>query len=143
MKINFYSEDCNYLPKERMKIRRWIAQTIHNEGFKGGEISYIYCSGDYHLNVNRTYLGHDYRTDVITFDYSDLTGRGVVSGDIFIDHETVADNAKGLGTDPREELLRVIIHGILHLCGYKDKTDAEAAQMRQKENFYIARFPQK
>lgn len=125
-----------------MKIRRWIAQTIHNEGFKGGEISYIYCSGDYHLNVNHTYLGHDYRTDVITFDYSDLVGRGVVSGDIFIDHETVDDNARQLGTAPREELLRVVIHGIMHLCGYKDKSDEEAAQMRQKEDFYLQRFPQ-
>ncbi|MBR2060736.1 MAG: rRNA maturation RNase YbeY [Tidjanibacter sp.] len=138
MKINFYSEDCNYLPKERMKIRRWIAETIHTEGYKGGEISYIYCSGDYHLNVNRTYLGHDYRTDVITFDYSDLEGRGVVSGDIFIDHETVADNAAEWGTDPREEELRVIIHGVLHLCGYKDKAPEEEKQMRAKENFYLA-----
>ena len=138
MKINFYSEDCNYLPKERMKIRRWIAQTIHNEGYKGGEISYIYCSGDYHLNVNRTYLGHDYRTDVITFDYSDLAGRGVVSGDIFIDHETVAGNAAEWGSAPREEELRVIIHGILHLCGYKDKAPEEEKTMREKENFYLA-----
>ena len=138
MKINFYSEDCNYLPKERMKIRRWIAQTIHNEGFKGGEISYIYCSGDYHLNVNRTYLGHDYRTDVITFDYSDLAGRGVVSGDIFIDPFTVADNAEQLGTNPEEEQRRVFIHGILHLCGYKDKAPEEEKTMREKENFYLA-----
>jgi rRNA maturation RNase YbeY len=91
--------------------------------------------------MNRQYVGHDYYTDIITFDYCDLEGRGVVSGDIFIDHETVDDNARQLGTAPREELLRVIIHGIMHLCGYKDKSDTEAAQMRKKEDFYLQRFP--
>ena len=140
MKINFYSEDCNYLPKERMKIRRWIAETIHTEGYKGSEISYIYCSGDYHLNVNRTYLGHDYRTDVITFDYSDLEGRGVVSGDIFIDVETVADNARIYGATALHEMRRVVVHGLLHLCGQKDKTPRAEKQMHKKEDKYLARF---
>lgn len=143
MAIHFYNQDTDFLPQGRVAINRWVRETIHNEGYKVGEISYIFCPSATHIEMNRQYVGHDYYTDIITFDYCDLEGRGVVSGDIFIDHETVADNAKGLGTDPREELLRVIIHGILHLCGYKDKTDAEAAQMRQKENFYIARFPQK
>lgn len=143
MAVHFYNQDTDFMPQGRVAINRWVRETIHNEGYKVGEISYIFCSSATHIEMNRQYVGHDYYTDIITFDYCDLEGRGVVSGDIFIDHETVADNAKGLGTDPREELLRVIIHGILHLCGYKDKTDAEAAQMRQKENFYIARFPQK
>ena len=91
--------------------------------------------------MNRQYVGHDYFTDIITFDYCDLDGRGVVSGDIFIDPFTVEDNSRILGTDPTEELHRVIIHGILHLCGYKDKSDEEAAQMRSKEDFYLQRFP--
>ena len=125
MAVHFYNQDTDFMPQGRVAINRWVRETIHNEGYKVGEISYIFCSSATHIEMNRQYVGHDYYTD------------------IFIDHETVADNAKGLGTDPREELLRVIIHGILHLCGYKDKTDAEAAQMRQKENFYIARFPQK
>ncbi len=141
MAVHFYNEGTDYLPKGRVKLNQWVRQTIHNEGFRVGEIGYIFCSSDYHIGINRQYLGHDYHTDVITFDYSDLEGRKVVSGDIFIDPETVADNADLLGTDPAEEQLRVIIHGILHLCGYKDKSDTEAAQMRQKENFYLARLP--
>ena len=141
MAVHFYNEGTDYLPKGRVKLNQWVRQTIHNEGFRVGEIGYIFCSSDYHIGINRQYLGHNYHTDVITFDYSDLEGRRVVSGDIFIDPETVADNADLLGTDPAEEQLRVIIHGILHLCGYKDKSDAEAAQMRQKENFYLARLP--
>ncbi|MBR2423902.1 MAG: rRNA maturation RNase YbeY [Tidjanibacter sp.] len=141
MAVHFYNQDSDYLPKGRMKIGKWVRETIHNEGYKAGEICYIFCSSANHIEMNRQYVGHDYYTDVITFDYSDLEGRGVVSGDIFIDHETVADNAQQLGTNPAEEQLRVIIHGVLHLCGYKDKSDQEAAQMRQKEDFYLARYP--
>jgi rRNA maturation RNase YbeY len=141
MAVHFYNEGTDYMPKGRVKLNQWVRQTIHNEGFRVGEIGYIFCSSDYHIDINRQYLGHDYHTDVITFDYSDLEGRKVVSGDIFIDPETVADNADLLGTNPEEEQLRVIIHGILHLCGYKDKSDEEAAQMRQKEDFYLQRFP--
>ncbi|MBQ5931715.1 MAG: rRNA maturation RNase YbeY [Tidjanibacter sp.] len=141
MAVHFYNEGTDYMPKGRVKLNQWIRQTIHNEGFRVGEIGYIFCSSDYHIDINRQYLGHDYHTDVITFDYSDLEGRKVVSGDIFIDPETVADNADLLGTNPEEEQLRVIIHGILHLCGYKDKSDSEAAQMRAKEDFYLARLP--
>ena len=141
MAVHFYNQDSDYLPKGRVKIGKWVRETIHNEGYKAGEICYIFCSSASHIEMNRQYVGHDYYTDVITFDYSDLEGRGVVSGDIFIDHETVADNARQLGTNPAEEQLRVIIHGVLHLCGYKDKSDQEAAQMRQKEDFYLARYP--
>lgn len=129
------------MPRGRVKINRWVREAIHNEGFRVGEICYIFCSSENHIGINRQYLGHDYYTDVITFDYSDLEGRKVVSGDIFIDPFTVDDNAAQLGTEAAEEQLRVIIHGAMHLCGYKDKTDAEAAQMRQKEDFYLARFP--
>lgn len=141
MAVHFYNEGTDYMPKGRVKLNQWVRQTIHNEGFRVGEIGYIFCSSEYHIDINRQYLGHDYHTDVITFDYSDLEGRKVVSGDIFIDPETVADNADLLGTNPEEEQLRVIIHGILHLCGYKDKSDSEAAQMRAKEDFYLARLP--
>lgn len=141
MAIHFYNQETDYMPSGRVKINRWVREAIHNEGFRVGEICYIFCSSENHIGINRQYLGHDYYTDVITFDYSDLEGRKVVSGDIFIDPFTVDDNAKGLGVEPTEEQLRVIIHGAMHLCGYKDKSDAEAAQMRQKEDFYLARFP--
>lgn len=141
MPIHFYNQETDYLPSGRVKINRWVRDMIHTEGFRVGEICYIFCSSENHIGINRQYLGHDYYTDVITFDYSDLEGRKVVSGDIFIDPFTVEDNARGLGTDNAEEQLRVIIHGALHLCGYKDKSDEEAAQMRKKEDFYLARFP--
>ena len=140
MAIHFYNQETDYMPRGRVKINRWVREAIHNEGFRVGEICYIFCSSENHIGINRQYLGHVYYTDVITFDYSDLEGRKVVSGDIFIDPFTVDDNAAQLGTDPAEEQLRVIIHGAMHLCGYKDKSDQEAAQMRQKENFYLARF---
>lgn len=140
MAVRYYNEDTDYLPDGRVKITRWVRETIHNEGYRAGDIGYVFCSPAYHLGVNRKYLGHDYNTDVITFDYSDLQGTRIVSGDIFIDPETVADNAAKLGTDPKEEQLRVIIHGVLHLCGYGDKTAAEAETMRRKEDFYLARF---
>lgn len=141
MAIHFYNQETDYMPRGRVKINRWVREAIHNEGFRVGDICYIFCSSENHIGINRQYLGHDYYTDVITFDYSDLEGRKVVSGDIFIDPFTVDDNAAQLGTEAAEEQLRVIIHGAMHLCGYKDKTDAEAAQMRQKEDFYLARFP--
>ena len=141
MAVHFYNQMTDYLPKGRVKINRWVRETIHNEGFRVGEISYIFCSSENHIEINRQYLGHDYYTDVITFDYSDLEGRKVVSGDMFIDPFTVDDNAQQLGTDPAEEQLRVIIHGVLLLCGYKDKTPEDAAIMRQKEDFYLARLP--
>lgn len=141
MAIHFYNQECDYMPRGRVKIARWVRETIHAEGFRAGEVSYIFCSSEAHLGINRQYLGHDYYTDVITFDYSDLQGRKVVSGDIFIDPATVDDNARTLGIEPAEEQLRVIIHGVLHLCGYKDKSDEEEAKMRQKEDFYLARFP--
>lgn len=138
--IRYYRRDCDYLPRNRTKIGRWLRATIENEGYREGEINYIYCSHEAHLEVNRHYLGHDYQTDVITFDYSDLDGSGKVSGDIFVDPATVADNAALFATDQREEELRVIVHGVLHLCGYEDKSPEDEATMRQKENFYLANF---
>ncbi|MBR3932048.1 MAG: rRNA maturation RNAse YbeY, partial [Tidjanibacter sp.] len=79
MAVHFYNQDSDYLPKGRVKIGKWVRETIHNEGYKAGEICYIFCSSANHIEMNRQYVGHDYYTDVITFDYSDLEGRGVVS----------------------------------------------------------------
>ena len=141
MAVHFYNQETDFLPKGRTKINQWVRETIHNEGYRVGEVTYIFCSSESHLEMNRQYVGHDYFTDVITFDYCDLEGRKIVSGDIFIDPFTVEDNSRILGTNPTEELHRVIIHGVLHLCGYKDKSDQDAAQMRQKEDFYLQRFP--
>ena len=87
--------------------------------------------------MNIDYIGHDYFTDVITFDYSDLKGERQVSGDIFIDVETVADNARIYGATARQEMLRVVVHGLLHLCGQKDKTPRAEKQMHRKEDKYL------
>jgi rRNA maturation RNase YbeY len=89
--------------------------------------------------MNRQFLGHDYFTDIITFDYSEL-GEGFVAGDIFIDVETVADNARLYGATRREEMLRVIVHGLLHLCGQKDKSPRDNKQMHSKEDKYLALY---
>ena len=139
MSIRFYNQECDYLPKQRMKLASWIKESIENEGFKAGEISYIFCSQTVHLEINKKYLGHDYQTDVITFDYTDYDKKRV-SGDIFIDPQTVAENAVTWNATEEEEMHRVIIHGILHLCGYKDKTPKDAKLMRSKENQYLELF---
>lgn len=140
MPVRYYSEDCGFLPRARMKITAWVRETIAAEGFRTGEISYIFCSPEYHIGINRQYLGHDYHTDVITFDYSDLEGRKTVSGDIFIDHEKVRSQAAEWGSSPEEELMRVIIHGVLHLCGHGDKTPEEERQMRALEDKHLAAY---
>ena len=137
--IKFYNQDCDFLPKQRMKISSWIKETIINEGFKLGEICYIFCSQKTHLEINQKYLGHDYQTDIITFDYTDYEKKRI-SGDIFIDPQTVLLNSQLWHTEPEEEILRVIIHGILHLCGYKDKTPEDETVMRAKENYYLNLF---
>lgn len=137
MAIFFHNQECDYLPQNRRRISHWISETVRNEGYRIGEINYIFCSSEDHIEINRKYLGHDYNTDVITFDYSTLEGLRVVSGDIFIDPFTVINNAKIWKTKPAEEELRVIVHGVLHLCGYNDKSKEEAKIMREKENFYL------
>ncbi|MCD8172657.1 MAG: rRNA maturation RNase YbeY [Alistipes sp.] len=135
-KVTFHNDGSAYRLRGRRAVARWVEKCAETEGFSCGEVAYIFCSGQRHLEINRRYLGHDYRTDVITFDYSDLVA-GTVSGDIFIDPETVRDNARMYGVSARSEMLRVIIHGVLHLCGYGDKTEAEATLMRAKEDEYL------
>lgn len=137
MAINYYTEDCTIKFTKRRKTNRWIANSIAAEGLLTGHISIIFCSDNYLLQLNREHLNHDYFTDIITFDYSE---KKEVSGDLFISIDTVRANAEEYGTFFLNELQRVIIHGILHLCGYKDKSDEEARAMRAKENFYLDRF---
>lgn len=103
-------------------------------------MTYIFCSAARLLEMNRQFLGHDYYTDVITFDYSDRKGARIVSGDIFIDVETVADNAREYGAAKLTEMRRVVVHGLLHLCGQKDKTPRANAQMHRKEDCYLRQW---
>lgn len=142
--ISYHTNDCNYVLKGKRICSKWLKETALSEGFAMGDISYIFCSSESHREINRTYLKHDYFTDVITFDdtiYSSTEGeQGVVNGDIFIDYKTVGLNAKEFGSDSNEELFRIIVHGLLHLCGYKDKSPEDEKQMREKENKYLSLF---
>ncbi len=115
----------------------WLKDIILSEDKKLGEINYIFCDDEYLLKVNQDYLQHDYYTDIITFDY--VKGK-TISGEIFVSLQRISDNASTLSKNYEEELRRVLAHGILHLCGYKDKTEEEVQLMRNKEDFYIAKY---
>jgi rRNA maturation RNase YbeY len=141
MAVKYYNDGTDYRLPAKGKTAVWLKDCALCEGFKLGPVNYIFCSSERHLAINRQFLGHDYYTDVITFDYSDREGRGVVGGDVFVDPATVADNASELGVDPLVEMRRVLVHGLLHLCGYGDKTTEQESVMRSKEDFYLARFP--
>ena len=114
-----------------------INALIENENFECGDITVIFCNDDYLLEVNRTHLKHDYFTDIITFDY---TMNGTISGDLFISVDRIRENAKTFEVGFKLELSRVMYHGILHLCGYKDKSHEDQMVMREKENFYLDKF---
>jgi len=132
--INFnYETDFKLL--EDAKISNWISSIIIKEKCKEDEINYVFCDDDYLHKLNVQFLDHDTLTDVISFDYS--VGKKL-QGDIFISIERVKDNAKDFNVEFESELHRVIIHGILHYCGYKDKTEADASEMRLKENEALA-----
>ena len=115
-------------------VLKWIKQVTESQGKRCGNISYIFCTDERILSVNKHYLSHDYFTDVITFDYS---AGNVISGDIFISIDTVRSNAKLFNVGEREELHRIIIHGLLHLCGQADKTDEAKKEMTKKENIAL------
>ena len=138
--IRYYNESCNYsLPKKRL-TSAWLKSLAQQEGYALGEVNYIFCSAEHLLEMNRQFLGHDYFTDVITFDYSDRKVEKVVSGDVFIDVETVADNARIYGATKLHEMRPILAHGLLHLCGQKDKTPPAVRQMHRKEDKYLAQL---
>ena len=129
MGISFaFQTNCSL--KKRTILKQWITTIVENNKKEVGEISYIFCSDEQLLEINKEFLNHDYYTDIITFDYSEAD---VISGDLFISIERIKDNAKTLKTSYQEELHRVIIHGVLHLLGYKDKTEVESENMRKLE----------
>lgn len=130
--IHFFYENIEENIDENLK--NWIENIIISEGKKTGEINYIFCDDEYLLQVNKEYLQHDYYTDIITFDY--VKGK-TISGDIFVSLPRIFDNAETLSKDFDSEFFRVLAHGILHLCGYKDKTDEEISEMRNKEDYYL------
>lgn len=138
MSIIFSVEEISFNLKEKNKIKRWIKNIIENEGKKLGEISYIFCSDGYLLEINQKYLEHDTYTDIITFDYTENSG--IISGDIFVSVDRVGENAREFGVTFDEEMRRVLIHGVLHLLGYPDKKPNEEKKMRQKENEALLLF---
>jgi len=121
----------------KKELKRFVKELVANEGKQLKELSLVFTDDEYLLEVNKQYLNHDYFTDVITFDYSDFPN---VSGDVMISLDRVKDNAQSMNLDFETELYRVVFHGTLHLCGYKDKKKEDAALMRSKEDFYIQMF---
>ena len=116
----------------------WLSDVITSENKHEGDINYIFCDDEYLLEINRQYLDHDTLTDIISFDYSE---RNTLQGDIFISIERVKDNASDFGVLFEDELKRVMVHGVLHYCGYKDKSEADEKMMRQKEEEKMKSFP--
>lgn len=132
--ISFHSEDTPFTLKDKKKVRNWIETLIKKLKKKPGEINYIFCSDEYLLEMNKEHLDHDYYTDIITFDYCENDS---ISGDLFISIDRVKENAKNFRTTQKNELHRVMAHGVLHLLGYKDKTTKDAEKMREMEDYSL------
>lgn len=132
--IHFHSEETDFTPLRSEELKKWIGESILAEKKEIGELNFIFCTDEYLLVINQDYLQHDTYTDVITFDYVE---KETISGDIFISIERIEENAQAEEKTFEEELHRVMIHGVLHLMGYKDKTPADARKIRAKEDFYL------
>ena len=134
--IHFFQEDIIYQLRQRTEIRSWLKSIAKKEKYSILELNYIFCSDEYLLQINKNFLDHDYYTDIITFDNSEVKGK--IEGDIFVSIDRVRDNAHQHKTSLKQELHRVLTHGLLHLTGYKDKTSEENKMMRKKENTALA-----
>lgn len=131
--IHFFYENTEEKIQENLKF--WIEKIIISEEKKIGEINYIFCDDEYLIKINQDFLDHDYYTDIITFDQ--VRGK-TISGEIFVSLQRIKDNASLISKNYEEEKKRVIAHGVLHLCGYKDKTEEQQKIMRAKEDFYLS-----
>lgn len=134
MSIQYFNEDVAFPKLLKRATNKWIKEVIVLEGKRLGDLSFIFCSDNYLLEVNKKYLNHDFFTDIITFDYVENNN---VNGDIFISIDRVAENSKVFKTTFENELNRILIHGVLHLLGYKDKTKKDKSIMTGKEDFYL------
>ena len=128
--VEIFFEDTNALDLSPKFFSLWLSDVCKKHNNKLGEVSIVFCSDDYLLEINKTHLKHDYYTDIITFDYSETS----VSGDLFISIDRVTENANDLKLLFKDELNRVVVHGVLHLLGFKDKTEEESKEMRFLEN---------
>ncbi|MFZ9028232.1 MAG: rRNA maturation RNase YbeY [Crocinitomicaceae bacterium] len=136
--LEIHYEDTEILDLDPEFFVSWLSEVATRENKELGELNLIFCSDDYLLQMNREHLDHDYYTDIITFDYVD---GNVLSGDLFISVDRVKDNAVSFNVEMKHELLRVIVHGFLHLAGYGDKSESEEKEMRLKENGYLEIVP--
>jgi probable rRNA maturation factor len=132
-----FNYETEFTLENEEAICNWISNVIKSEDKKEGEINYIFCDDEYLLQINQEHLNHDYYTDIISFDY---TVGNEISGDMFISVDRVKDNAVDFNVSFEEELKRVIVHGVLHYCGYKDKSEADEVLMRSKEDEKLAMF---
>ena len=135
--IQFQSLYKGFRLLHKKNLSAWLQSAVLSEKLTTGEITILFCTDDYLLEINRQYLDHDYFTDIITFDYTD---NQMVSGDLLISIDRVRENAKTYGCSLQEELRRVMIHGVLHLCGYKDKRSVDKKLMTSKEDHYLKKF---
>ena len=135
--IRFFHEDCLPIKQTHEKKLEKTIQLVEKEGFKQGEVSVVFCSDDYLLSLNKKYLNHDYFTDIITFSYNE---DGLISGDLFISIDRAKENAEKNKASFSNELSRLVIHGMLHLCGFNDKSQEEIKTMRLKEEEYLKTF---
>ena len=136
--ICFFSEGITFNLRSKLVLKRWLKEVAARGGYTAGDINYVFCSDDYLLEMNKQYLGHDYYTDIITFDNREDVASKRVDGDIFISIDTVRANGEEYGEGFERELHRVMAHGLLHLTGYDDGTEAEQKQMRAAENAALA-----
>jgi len=132
IKFNYQTK---YVLKNTKEIKNWISHTIFNLKKNVGDINYVFCDNEFITDINIKFLNHDYPTDIITFDYSDTK---IINGEIYLSIEQIKENHKTYNTNLTDELHRVIIHGILHLLGYKDKTKTEQLEMRTQEDYYLS-----
>jgi rRNA maturation RNase YbeY len=133
--VSFASEQTDFSLPNESQIVEWLKGVSESEGCRLMELAYIFCSDEFLLETNLQYLSHNYYTDVITFDYSEDNH---VSGDVFISVDRVRENAKILDVKEDQELQRVMVHGLLHLLGYNDKSPAQKSEMTLKEDFYLS-----
>ena len=133
--ISYYFQDTDFKFRDRRRTNEWLKLAAESEIRRIGYISIIFCSDNYVLDINQKYLQHDYFTDIITFDYCEGDR---LSGDLFISVDSVRENSVEFGTEFKDELNRVIIHGLLHLVGYDDHTEKDIKLMRSKENDYLS-----
>lgn len=137
--IYYHQEDTQFQPKQKLALRKWIYAVVAKEEKNIENVTYIFCSDENLLQMNKQHLKHDYYTDIITFDYSNECE---IAGDLFISVDRVKDNATNFSKSFYDELHRVMIHGVLHLLGYKDKTANEKLLMRKKEDYYLTLRPE-